>query len=158
METKQIDLEGITITVCRMSPLTRTEHLAIIAEGAHGGEQGHADGNDFWKNKKLHKFIQDVVMPETVQEVATDKHVYAKQRGKPCVSVEDKDGCYFLGDLGFSRFWRLAGEVSNFTGEPEATFLGGDETTGDDAGSDLEASQSMRDDAIATAEGPDSQS
>ena len=141
METKTVELDGIIATIARMTPLTRTEHLAIIAEGAHGGEQGDADSNDFWKNAKLHLFIQNVVMPETVLESADAEQVYKRQPRKPCVAAEPAGGCYYLGDLGFSRFWALAAHISNFTGEPEATFRGGDEAAGDDAGAHLEAGQ-----------------
>jgi len=138
METKTIDLDGFTATVSRMTPLTRTEQLAIVAAGAHDGEQGHEDANDFWKNVRLHRFFQNVVMPETVQELKTPKgETYQKKAGKPCVSAEPVDGRFYLGDIGFSRFWALASEISAYTGEPEATFRCGDAAAGEDSGADM---------------------
>jgi len=154
METKTVDLDGVKVTISRMTPLSYTEHQSIIAAGAHGGEQGHDESGEFWTNKKLHTFVQNVLLPETVLSVINPAgKVYERKGRRPCVGTDGTDGTYCLNDMGFTRFWNLAGEIIRFTAEPDATFRAGDEATGDRAGADLEAGEVHRRPPINVAQG-----
>jgi hypothetical protein len=118
METKKVELDGLTVTIGRMSfgALLSWEAMALT---------GDKEKPVVTDTPAVIAFYAETLLPECILEIETEEKKYRGKRGQPCVAIKPGEVTpdqYYLSDMGSARISKLVNEIITFTYEADRTF------------------------------------